>query len=212
MVFVTTLRQALVRARAAGATAAALGAVLLVPVPALAIYFLTPWTIVRNVQTNGAPPAQVGRAWDSHGRHGVSSYLQVNMGADPAKTSAVSSVLIQREFRVDNPRGERLTFWSLLDGTFKNTSGSITALIGHYQGGQFVVDERVPLLRGHSGSVPLNVSLSRGFLSRTLAPDGGQPYFLMVSVRYSKHRDGFWHDRGSRGGSASFHRFERIRA
>ena len=211
MVFMTKLRQALVRARAAGATAVALGAVLLVPMPALAIFFLTPWSIVRNAQTAGAPTAQIARAFDSHTRLGIAPALQVNMGTFRAKTSATSSVLIQREFQVDSPAGERLAFRTLLGGAFKNASASASALIGHYDGGQFVVDQRFSLFHGSAGAVPLDFGLNKTFLSRTLASDGGQPYFLMVSIDYKKHRGGFWHDRGSRGGSASFHRFETVR-
>jgi hypothetical protein len=208
IVFLTKLRRALVRVRAAGATAVALGALLVVPMPALAIFFLTPWNIVQNVQTGGAPRAQIARAWDAHGRHGIVTALQVNMGAFQAKTSAVSSVLIQREFRVDSPAGEKLTFKGLLGGAFKNSSATATALIGHYDGSQVVVDQRIPLFRGHAGKGTLRFGLNRSFLSRRLAEDGGQPYFLMVSIRYAKNRGGFWHDRGS---SASFHRFEVVR-
>jgi hypothetical protein len=211
MVFITKLRQALVRARAARATAVALGAVLLVPMPALAIVFLSPWSIVSNVQTGGAPAAGIARAWDSAGRHGLTSALQVNMGQFSSKTDATSSVTIQREFRVDSTAGEQITFKGLLGGAFKSASATASLSIGHYEGGQFVVDQRIPLLHGHAGKGARRFALNKAFLTRRLAANGGQPYFLMVSVQYSKHRDGFWHDRGSQAGSASVHRFEVIR-
>jgi hypothetical protein len=211
MVFLTKLRQALVRRRVAGAATVALGAVLLVPVPALAIAFLTPWGIASNAQSGGAPPALIAKAYDSNGRHGLMTTLQVNMGALRAKGSAVSSVTIEREFRVDSPAGEQLAFKGLLGGAFKSASVSASALIGHFEGGQLVVDQRIPLLNGAAGAASRQLTLNRQFLSRRLAEDGGQPYFLMVSVRYSKHRGGFWHDRARGGSSASFHRFESVR-
>jgi hypothetical protein len=209
--YLTKLREALVRSRWPRTIAVALGVALLIPLPALALTFLGPWKVVQALTTHtaGAPEGILVDFTDVK-RHGsvVGSSVIVNMGQSTAPIATSSTLAIQRTFRVDSPAGERLVVQGLINTFFKDASFSVNAQIGHKQGGAFKVDEQLALLSGSVGATPTTITRSGPLLKSKLLPQaGGRHYFVRLFFTFAKAPDGFWHDNSPT--PASIHRFSR---
>jgi hypothetical protein len=186
----------------------ALSAILLFPLPGLALTFLTPWSLIRQVQKGGALAAKGVNFVDSIMPGGLRAAVQLD---DRAATNTSpgrsrSTVVIERDFKVDQAGAERLQLQPLVSGDFKDAGYSVKVLIGHSQGGRFRVDETFPAF-GQQATSAVRVFQGRTFRSHLLRGAPGRTYEVRVSITYFKGRHGFWHGHVAQHGSASFHRF-----
>jgi hypothetical protein len=184
----------------------ALGAALLIPIPALAITFLGPWKVLTALTTHtaGAPAGQLSGFDDFKGPGGTSTSVTVFMGDSTAKIAASSTLAIQRTFRVDSPNGQRLVVQGLVDTLFKDASFSVSAQIGRNQGGTFKPIQQLALLSGTVGATPTTVFQSGPIVrSKVLPQAGGRPYVVRLFFTFKKAPDGFWADHSPT--PASFH-------
>jgi hypothetical protein len=190
--------------------AATLGALFLVPIPGLALTFLSPWTVISNVASGpGVPMAIVTALADGSNGKGPVGRVLVNMGnVDTSKPgSGGSTVTIQRKFSVDDIKGEHLQYTPNFSTELQNSSATITAVLGRVQNNQFTpLFYYTTLGANANGNKPVTFEyLGTGFISPTM-PKGSQ-YALRITVAYSKRGNGHW-----RYKNISPHKFEFSRA
>jgi len=193
--------------RVVGAT---LGALFLVPIPGLALTFLSPWTVLSNVATGpGVPQAIVTALADGNNGKGPVGRILVDMGSvDTSKSgSGSSTVVLQRRFSVDQASGEHLQYLPSFSSELKNSSGTISAVIGRLQNNRFTPVFYYTTLYGNAnGNTPVTFEYAgNGFISPIIGK--GSQYALRITFSYSKRGNGYWKPK-----KISHHKFEFSRA
>jgi hypothetical protein len=197
----------LFRSRFVRILGAAFSVSLLAPLPALALTFLTPWSLVSQVQQGTASPALGVFFADTIIPHGMRAAVQIDPGITfgSRSGSGSSQVTLEREFRV-GPGDRKLQIQPVVNARFQNGSYVVSATVGHNQGNTFVADQSLGRIFRGAGNQPVIV-LAETFTDHSLAHHRGQAEVVRVTIRYVQRPNGFWHDRSRKSGPASFHRF-----
>jgi hypothetical protein len=198
------LGRALLRSRWVRAFTVALGAALLVPIPALAFTFIGGWTTVSAVvsPSNGATlPRLVG--FTNTNRHAnARSTVFVNMGSTQIAGPVTSTLVVQQLFRIGATGPNQLAITGMVDTLFKNASFSVTTTIGKLSGTTFTPVQGAGLLSGTVPNTPGGQVVNKSARRKLHKLRPGR-YAIRLTFVYTKGQGGGWQDAGASPASPS---------